>query len=132
MDSPTDSDKLRTRQLDDKSNYTLLRIRIWAATSSRGLDDVFGNTVQEDQVKSTKRKQQASNIIGNALRDPALRILRSFIGNPKDTLIKLDVRYDSKSTVFKISRMSEVVSDRYASLRKNVSKHIDRLLRIIE
>lgn len=92
---------------------------------------MFSNTVQEDQVTFTKRKQQASNIIVNALRDLALRIVRAITGNPKDMLIKLDARYDSKSTASKISRMSELVSDRYKSLREDVAKHIDRLSGII-
>lgn len=132
MDSLIDPDKLRFFPLNDKSNFTLWRIRVWAATSSRGLNDVFGNIFPEDQVKFTERKQQASNIILNALSDPALRVVRSVGENPRDMLVNLNATYDMESTASKISRMSEMVSVRYTSLRYDIAKHINRLSGIIE
>lgn len=127
MDSLQYSDKLRIRPPDDKSDYTLWRIRVWAAISSKGLLDVFGNTAPENQVKFTERKLQASNIVVNALSDPSLWVVRSVIGNLKEMLVKLNAKYDSKSTASKISRMSELVSIRYTNLRVDIARRVDRL-----
>lgn len=132
MDLLTDSDKIRVRLLDDKSDYTLWRIRVRAFISSRGLDYVFGDIVLEDQVTFTGRKRQANKIIMNALMDPAFRVLSSIFGNPKEMLVKLDARYHVKFTASKISRMSELVTVWYKSLCDDVARHIDVLLGIIE
>lgn len=132
MDLLTASDKIRVRLLDDKSDYTLWRIRVRAFISSRGLDYVFGDIVLEDQVTFTGRKRQANKIIMNALMDPAFRVRSSIFGNPKEMLVKLDARYHVKFTASKISRMSELVSVWYKSLCDDGSRHIDVLLGIIE
>lgn len=92
MDSLIDSDKLRFCPLNEKRNHMLWLILVRAAISSRGLRNVFGNTVAEDQLKFTERKQQARKNFVNALNDLALRVVRPFIGNCKDMLVKLDVR----------------------------------------
>lgn len=44
------------------------------------------------------RKEQASTLIVSALGNHALRVLRSFIGQPHKMLMNFDAGYDSKST----------------------------------
>ena len=79
-----------------------------------------------------EQRQQASNIIVSALGDHALRVVRSVIGDPVQMMAKLDDRYDSKTIATRISKMSELVSLKYTSLRDDVGKHIDKLAGIIE
>lgn len=131
MDSLRDLHKLRVRPLDYKSDYTLWCIRIRAATICKGLHDVFENTAPENEVKLTERKFQASNIAVNTISDPALRVVRSELENPEKMLVKLNARYDSKSTASKIFRMSEVVSVRYTNLRHDVAKPFQRLFGVM-
>lgn len=110
MDLFVEFSMLPVRSLDEKSNYSLWHIRVRAVISSRGLNEVSGDTVPDNQVMFTERKQQAGNIIVNALSDPALRVVRSVIGIHQKMLVKLDPRYNSKSTASKTSRISDLVS----------------------
>lgn len=136
----TETEKIRIRQLDDKSDYALWRIRIFAAISAKSLETVFETRKQGEASSSTSTTspasetqcQQASNIIVSALGDHALRVVRTVIGNPKEMMEKLDARYDSKTIASRISKMSELVSIRYNSIREDMDKHIDKLAGIIE
>lgn len=62
----------------------------------------------------------------------ALRVVRTVIGNPKQMMSKLDVRYDSKTISSRISKMSELVSVRYSTVKDDIDKHIDKMAGIIE
>ena len=75
---------------------------------------------------------QASNIIVSSLGDHALRVVRTVIGKRKSIMEKLDNRFDSKTISSRISKMSELVSIRYTTVKDDISKHIDRLAGIIE
>ena len=136
----TETEKIRIRPLDDKSDYALWRIRIYGVISAKSLETVFETRRQGEVCSSTSTTspasetqcQQASNIIVSALGDHALRVVRTVIGKPKEMMEKLDARYDSKTIASRISKMSELVSIRYNSLREDIDKHIDKLAGIIE
>ena len=136
----TETEKIRIRPLDDKSDYALWRIRIYAVISAKSLETVFETRRQGEVCSSTSTTspasetqcQQASNIIVSALGDHALRVVRTVIGKPKEMMEKLYARYDSKTIASRISKMSELVSIRYNSLREDIDKHIDKLAGIIE
>lgn len=131
----TDTDKIKIRPLDDKSDFALWRIRVQAAISAKGLSSALEKPTAEGTpvLDADKEKnQQASNIIVSALGDHALRVVRTIVGRPYEMMQKLDARYDSKSTASKISKMVELVSVRYTSVRDDMSKHIDRLAGLVE
>lgn len=129
----SETDKLRIKPLDDKSDYSLWRIRVEAACSAKGLDNVLlveepeRDTAESDIATFKAHQMQASNIMVGALSDHPLRVVRTVIGKPYQMLAKLDARYDSKSTSSKISKMSDLVSMRYSTLKEDISKHIDRM-----
>lgn len=126
----TDLEKIRIRQLDDKSDYGLWCIRVKATIGAKG----YSGTLDSDMVRdvSDEMKLHASNIIVSTLNDQALRVVRSEIGQPLDMLTKLDIRYDSKSTATRIFKMSELVSMRYVSLRSDMSTHVYKMAGLIE
>ena len=126
-----DPDKVRIRPLDERSDYTLWRIRIVAAIDAKGLTKTLSDT-DDDTTEFKDSKRQAGNIIVSALSDQALRVVRSVMSNPKDMLEKLDRRYDSKTTASKIAKMSELVSMRYTSIRDDMARHVDRMAALIE
>jgi len=137
----TDTDKLKIRQLDDKSDYALWRIRVRAAISAKGLKKVFGESdtatsgdasAASAAAPSIEHLEQASNIIVSALGDHALRVVRAVIGDPKAMMDKLDARYSSKSVASRISKFSELVSVRFSSIKSDMAKHIDHLAGLIE
>lgn len=94
-------EKIRIRQLDDKSDYALWRVRVKAAINGKKLGKVLTGT--EPERNDTEKKEEASNIIVSAMSGQALRVVRPVIGNAEEMLEKLDDRYDSKSTASKIS-----------------------------
>lgn len=101
----TEQDKLRIRQLDDKSDYSLWPIRVLAAMSAKKLTNAMSD-MAKDVERSTyeDHAQQASNIIIATLSDNALRVVRSAIGKPKDMINKLYDRYDSKELRLKLPK----------------------------
>lgn len=138
-----ESDRHRIKPLDEKSDYTLWRIRVVAAISAKGLDKVFEPKKKNGEASSSPTReagceatveqcQQASNIIVSALSDHALRVVRSVIGNPLKMMAKLNDRYDSKTIASRISTMSELVSIKYTSLGDDIDKHIDKVEGLIE
>lgn len=126
----SDPDRFRIRQLDDKSDYALWRIRVKAIIGAKGYND----EIDADGPKrpTDEEKLHASNIIVSTLSDQALRVVRSDIGEPIDMLSKLDARYDSRSTATRIAMMPELVSARYISLREDMSAHVDQMAALIE
>lgn len=126
-------DKIRMRQLGDKSDYALWRIRMKTAISEKKLGAVF-NSAPEVAAKASwsEKKEEASNIIFSALSDQALRVFRSVIGDPKETIQKLEDRYDSKRTTSNISKISKLISIQYSSIHDEISKHTDQIAAITE
>ena len=131
----TDYDKVRIRPLDEKSDYSLWRLRVESAVDKKGLTAAFTQKeapLDVDAVAFESQKKQASGIIVEALGDHALRVVRTVKGKPVEMLEKLDGRYDSKTTASKISKMFELVSLRYTSPRFDITKHIDKMAAIVE
>ena len=133
----TDTDKLRIKQLDDKDDYRLWRIRIAAACDGKGLEAVLDHKEcprgdADEKKKFVSDQKKASNIIVAALSDKALRVVRANIGNPHLMLTKLDERYDSKSTAARIAKMTELISMRYDNLKRSMGVHIDQMAGLLE
>lgn len=131
------TDKIRIKQLEEKDDYRLWRIRISAACDSKGIEEVLEveKNPHTDAAKQTKfvvDQKKASNVIVAALSDKALRVVRSSIGKPFEMLRKLDERYDSKSAAARISKMTELITMRYDSINKNMGTHIDQMAAVLE
>ena len=77
-------------------------------------------------------QRKAINIIIHAVMDEPLHMIRFDVGNPFRMVMKLDERYESKSTATRISRMSELISLRHTSLRRNLESHIDEMAALLE
>lgn len=140
----------RIRQLDDKSDFALWVIRVRAAISAKGLNNVLssefqnkvdnairesnstGEHISEDVRKAKDRLEQASNIIVAALSDQALRVVRNVAGKPFYMMEKLQKRYDSRSMASKIGKMSDLVSIRYTNIREDMARHVDKIAGIVE
>lgn len=133
-----DTDKFRIKPFDDKGDYRLWRIRIEAACDAKEYRDVLDNnesdSTADDVVKEkfAADQKKASNLIIHSLADKPLRVVRSEIGNPFNMMKKLDERYDSKSTATRISKMTELVSLRYSSMKMDIGTHIDQMAGILE
>lgn len=124
--------KTRIVPLDDRSDYALWRIRVKAAISARKLSAVFSVIADRADEKTKEQMEEASNIIVSALSDHALRVVRSVIDDPAAMLAKLDDRYDSKTTASKITKMVELVSVRYSSLKDSMPRHVDKIAALVE
>ena len=125
-----DSDKIHIKQLDDKSDYGLWKIRVEAACSAKGVQNTLNVPVGirvEDSHKST-----ASGIIVSALSDSALRVVRSVIGDPAEMMRKLDARFESRPTATNITKITEFESARFVNIKSDITKHIDRMASILE
>lgn len=81
---------------------------------------------------SEEDRQLASHIFVSALKDHALRVVRTVIGYLRAMMECLDACYDPKSMSNKVSKMSELVSIWCTSIRDDMSKHIDRLAGFIK
>ena len=131
----TETDKVRIRPLDDKSDYALWRLRVQSVCDDRGLTAAFNQKealADADASKFAEQCLKVSGIIVAALGDSALRLVKSVRGKPVEMLEKLDARYDSKTTASKISKMVDLVSIRYTNPRTDITKHIDRMGSIVE
>ena len=131
----SDHDKVRVHQLDDKSDYSLWRIPVESACQEKVLTAALSMTESLDGIDKdnfAEKRVKVSGILVVASGDSALRVVRSVKGNPIEMLEKLDDRYDSKTTASKISKMVELVSLRYSSLRSDITKHVDRMASINE
>ena len=131
----TETDKVRIRPLDDKSDYALWRLRVESACDDRGLTAAFNQKEAPAGTDGSKFAQEClkvSGIIVAALGDSALRLVKSVRGKPTEMLEKLDARFDSKTTASKITKMVDLVSIRYTNPRSDITKHIDRMGSIVE
>lgn len=61
-----------------------------------------------------------------------LRVVLPEVGHPYQMLKRLDERYDSWSTSTKIAKMTEFISLRYPSMRRDISFHIDQMSELID
>ena len=124
----------RIKPLTSKSDYGLWRVRSLSACSKKGVADVFepieGDSPPDAEYK--KRMNTARDIIVSALGDDALRVVQTVVGKPKEMVERLDARYRSTSTAAKISKITELVSERYKTVRQDMAKHVDRMAGIIE
>lgn len=132
----TESEKTRIKPLDDATDYSLWRIRIEAACSAKGFDDILLTsdcTASDETGKEDfrKRQKQASNIIISALNDAPLRVVRDVIGDPCAMLKKLDKRYDAKTTASKITKITDLVGTRFSNSSHSIAKHIDKMAALI-
>lgn len=93
----TNSDKIRLKALDEKSDYALWRLRVEATCTAKGFTAAL-NTEEVppgvDRGKFIGKHLQASRIIMRSLGDHALRVVRSVIGEATGVMEKLDARYD--------------------------------------
>ena len=85
----TDYDKVRIRPLDEKSDYSLWRLRVESAVDKKGLTAAF--TQKEaplcvDAVAFENQKKQASGIIFKALGDHSLHVVRNEKDKPVEML----------------------------------------------
>lgn len=75
-----DQEKRRIRQLDEKSDYSLWRIRIISAISAKKLNYTMADMAADtDQETYRDQQQLATDIIVATLSDQALRVLRMVI-----------------------------------------------------
>lgn len=87
-----ESDKIRIKQLDDKSDLTVWRVFVIGVISAKGIDNVivpkrngesFSLTETGTRCEATDEHwQQSSNIIVFAPSDYDLHVVRLVIGNP--------------------------------------------------
>lgn len=144
------NEKVRTRRLDDKSDYTLQRISIVACIEIKGLSKSLEkpatvrsdgiactSTAQTDDLSAALRdtaddRRQASNLIVSTLSDQGFRVVRSVIEEPVKMLAKLDRRYNSRSTESKIGKMSELVSTRSAGVSESVPNHVEKMKGLVK
>lgn len=127
-----DQDTLCIRTLDEKSSSHLLWIRVVAEIEAKGLQHVLTTSCKGGSSGKVERQHQESNVTVKALSDHALRFARAANGDPILMLEKLDNRYDSNSTVTKISKMSELVSMRFASHKEDTVEHVDCMVGLLE
>ena len=131
------SDKIRIKQLDERDDYRLWRIRISAAFDSKGIDEVLEvekntHTDANKQAKFVADQRKGSSIIVAALSEKALWVVRSSIGKPFEMLHKLDERYNSKSAATRISKITELITMCYDSIKKSMGTHIDQMDAVLE
>jgi len=89
----TDQDKLRIRQLDDKSDYSLWRVRVMSAISiEKATPEMSSIAAGANSSTNEDMQQQASNIIVATLSNQALRIVTTVIGKPIEMMEKLNKR----------------------------------------
>lgn len=137
----SDGEKYRIKPLKNKRDYNLLRILVPVAISARGMDKVFETKKYGDKGSNSKyigciatdeQYQQDRNIIVSALRENELRLVSSDIG--KSTLLMeiLNTRFELKKIASRISKIREVFTIQYNTLREDIGKHIDKVAGLIE
>lgn len=131
----TDSDKtsLKIKPLTDQSDYQLWKVRLEGACVEKNCEEALEQFPAEMSETDYKKKQRlASSIKIAALSDTALRIVQMVKGDPVQMLEKLDARYASKTAASKITKMTDLITMKYTSLRSDISKHIDKMASTIE
>lgn len=86
----------------------------------------------EDYYVFEPKRTKALNLIVSSVTNRVLRIALPDIGSPHHILKKLDELYDSKSAVTKISKITELLSMKYSSIKKYISLHIDKNSSLID
>jgi len=131
-----DDEKIHITPLDEKGDYRLWKIRVEAAFVNKDLSDAllvesnpFDEKDGDKKARFEAAKRKASHAIIHALTDKTLRVLRAEVGNQFRMLRKLDERYGSKTTA---SKMTDLVSLRYSSLKKDMGTHVDQISGLLE
>lgn len=130
----SDSDKVKINPLAEKSYFALWRILVHAAMSAKGLQKIL---VAPDYTTSPltklteENKEKACNIIIADLGEKAIRAVSDVIKNLFVMKDNLDSRYNSKSMATRIAKFLELSSIKYASIKDDMSRHIDRLTGLI-
>lgn len=122
----SDIDILRIKLLEEKSYYGLWKIRLQTGCSAKCFDSAL-EKLKEGTIVDNGHKNSASSIIGAALSESALRVVRAHIGDPVTMMEKLNSRFDSRSTAAKIPNIAELVSTRYNIVKNDIKEHIDRM-----
>lgn len=78
------------------------------------------------------QQNQASNILLSSLSDQKLREIRAVVGKHKEMLENVDLRYESKTTISKIAKMSEIISIWSKSVCNDMEKNLDHIDALIE
>lgn len=126
----TNSDNLRIKVLDENTEYGLWRIRLEGACDLNNC--AHARTANRPDISISDayhavHRKTAIGIIVCPVNDAALRVVRSVIGKPVEMLQKLDARYDSKWTSSKISKIVDLLSLEFVTVRSDVSKHIYKM-----
>lgn len=127
----SDMDKLRIKELDEKSYDGLWKISVEAACSAKVVDSALVTTRDGITVQDTQKITELS-IIVIALSDFSLRVVRAHTGDSVKIMEKLDATFDSRSTATKISKITALVSGGYSSVKIDIKKHIDLMAAILE
>lgn len=93
---------------------------------------VFDRPVDMDDETVVQKMREASKIIVNDLSDHALHDVRSAIRDPAAMMVALYERYDSETTNSDITKMVELVSVRYNSLKESMRSHADKNSVLVE
>lgn len=127
----SDTHKLHIKQLDDKSDYGFCKIREEATCSAK--DSIEALTkLNKEMTVCGDHENTANGIMVPTLRDSALGVLSSLIGEQVGMLENLDARFDSQWAATKISKVSELFSVQYASVKQDIAKHINCMATLIE
>lgn len=137
----TDSDKNNIKPLTDKSDievprtstYSLWKVRVEAECGKKNCEEALQEPSNRPETDDfAKKKRLASSIIIYALSDAPLRIVLTVKDNPAKMFEKLDARYASKTAASKITKMTELITLKYTSLKADISAHIDHMAAMIE
>lgn len=100
----SDTEKLCIKQLDDKSDYSLWKIRVEATCSDKGVADAL--TKSKDGTPFYDDHKKTTSIIVAELWDCDSYFLWIFISDAMNMFEKLDARFYSRSTGTKIFKIS--------------------------
>lgn len=133
-----DDEKTSVLPLDERSDYKLWRVRLEAMCDAKELGECLTqekNPYAEesnDWKNFEQNKKKASNLTVHSPANLVLHVVLPDVGHPYQMLKRLDERYDSKPASTKIEKMTELVSIRYLSMRRDISLHIDQMSAIID
>ena len=129
----TDSEKTMIKALTETSDYSLWKVRVEAACEEKDCEDALDKSLEADESDTMKKaRRKASAIIIKALSDTPLRIVKEVKGSPVKMLEKLDARYASKTAASKITKMTDLITMKYKSLKSDITKHIDLMAAAVE
>lgn len=129
----SDNVSLKIKPLTENSDYALWKVRLESACVHKNCEEALVECPREMAEEDYKKKQKlASSIMVMALSDPALRIVHSVKHDPVKMIELLDARYASKTAASKITKMSDLITMKFTSLRSDLPMHIDQMRATIE